>query len=450
MVLSRLVPDDGVHAEVERSTCPFSFSAAVHNLPFDINQSVYLELPSNEEPLFTYVCRFVSKSVKDARSIRADMGKGAFLDEEQDDELLRVIKGKGKGGQRKRKREVKVPAANIGLGWHSFDFSYKGAPVPVVALLQRIGKPVGDGPSIFSSLVLFVNGSDQAPLLQLCQEATEAATQHKENRVSLWRFEAKHHFWTRVSRRLARSIDSVVMEETVKKPLLDDISWFVKEETQAFYAKHGIPYHRCYLFHGEPGTGKTSFIYALAGHVERNLCFIQMDKSMTDDTFRSAMSTLPSMSMVVLEDVDALFTNHRESANTSSSLSFSGFLNCLDGLGAPNDVIICLTTNHPDRLDPAVLRPGRVDMKVAFKTPSRDVAAKYFLTFYPGAETEAKSFAMAVGGRIAERRVSMAQLQHFFLACHRQELGAEKAVEHIKTFPFEEAGSSGSWSRTYG
>merc|ERR1711908_101555 len=149
----------------------------------------------------------------------------------------------------------------------------------------------------------------------------------------------------------------------MRQRLMDDLDWFVKGETQAFYAKHGIPYHRCYLFHGQPGTGKTSFISALAGHLERNLCFIQMDRGMTDDTFRKAMAALPPMAMVVLEDVDALFSNHREADQNSSSLSFSGFLNCLDGLGAPHDVVVCLTTNHSERLDPAVMRPGRIDVK---------------------------------------------------------------------------------------
>ena len=160
----------------------------------------------------------------------------------------------------------------------------------------------------------------------------------KENRVSLWRFDSRHSFWRQVSCRLARSMDSVVLDPAIKKPLLEDLNWFVKEETRVFYASHGIPYHRCYLFHGEPGTGKTSTIHALAGYLERNLCFMQMDSSMTDDAFRNAMTKLPDAAVVVLEDVDALFTNHRESDQHSSSLSFSGFLNALDGLGAPDDV----------------------------------------------------------------------------------------------------------------
>jgi len=346
-----------------------------------------------------------------------------------------------------------MPTADVGLGWHSFTFSHNDAEVPVIALLQRIGLPVGTGcghADFFSSLVLFVEGSDTEPLLKLCQEATQEATEQKESQVSLWRYDTCGRFWSPVSRRWARSVDSIVLDESMRQPLMDDLDWFVKGETQAFYAKHGIPYHRCYLFHGQPGTGKTSFIYALAGHLGRNLCFIQMDKWMTDDTFRKAMSQLPPSAMVVLEDVDALFTNHREADYNWSSLSFSGFLNSLDGLGAPDDVVIFMTSNHPERLDPAIMRPGRIDMKVEFKPPDRDVATRYFLTFYPDAKSAAATFGVSIGDRIAGRKISMAQLQHFFLACHRMQMGPDRAADYIKEFMFEEIEcQSNGWNRDW-
>ncbi|CAE7031831.1 BCS1 [Symbiodinium sp. CCMP2592] len=442
--------NDGVNGKLEplRSSCPFLEQEARLHLPYDISNAVYLEVQSNEEPLFSYMLRYVSKSVQDAKSIRADMGKGRGLgaDDDEIDDLLVMVKGKGKvgGASRKRRREVQMPSGNIGLGWHSFDFQWdEGKTCKVTVVLQRIGHPTGDGPSFFSSLVLFVEGTDQMPLLKLCQKAADNETKQKANRVSLWRFDTKYHFWSRISRRMARSLDSIVLEEGVKRPLLDDLEWFLKDETRTFYAKHGIPYHRCYLLHGEPGTGKTSFMNSVAGHIQRNLCFIQMDKHMTDDTFRNAMTQLPALSMVVLEDVDALFTNHREADHNNSSLSFSGFLNCLDGLGAPDDVVIFMTTNHPDKLDPAVMRPGRIDLKAEFKKPNKDVASKYFLTFYPGAEDAAASFGTSVGGRISERKVSMAQLQHFFLACHRQGFDAAKAAEYISDFLFDEPREGG-------
>eukprot|EP00929_Paragymnodinium_shiwhaense_P019161 TRINITY_DN13158_c0_g2_i3.p1 TRINITY_DN13158_c0_g2~~TRINITY_DN13158_c0_g2_i3.p1 ORF type:complete len:452 (+),score=93.53 TRINITY_DN13158_c0_g2_i3:140-1495(+) len=443
------------------SSCPFDRDEASKHLPYDLDRAVYIEVTQHEQPLYTNMWRYLSKKAAEGenglKSVRADLTPHA----DDVDDVLAMVKGKGRGQRflggvgaeieslRKRKSEVPMPEALLGLGWHSVDFEVDEKTVPITVVYQRLGDPTGDGAAFFTSIVVFAEGPDKDILLKLCQAATESQTKTKENRVSLWRFDIKFGHWNCFARRLSRSIESVVLDDTVKRPLLDDVEWFVKDETRVFYAKHGIPYHRCYLLHGEPGTGKTSLMYALSGYLERNLCFIQMDKAMTDDTFRNAMSRLPQSPLLVLEDVDALFTHHREAESKHSSLSFSGFLNCLDGIGAPDDVVICMTTNHPERLDPAVMRPGRIDIKVAFKTPSKEAAAKYFLTFYPEAHEAAVVFGKAVGGRIAERKVSMAQLQHFFLASHRMNLNAEKAAEHIREFKFDDLGEKSGWTNSY-
>jgi len=100
-----------------------------------------------------------------------------------------------------------------------------------------------------------------------------------------------------------------------------------------------------------------------------------------------------------------------------------------------------MTSNHPERLDPAVMRPGRIDMKVQFKPPDQEVATNYFLTFYPDSKPAAAAFGKAIAERIAESQISMAQLQHFFLACHRMQMGPDRAAEYIKEFAFEDGGS---------
>ncbi|CAD7934035.1 unnamed protein product [Amoebophrya sp. A120] len=347
-------------------------------------------------------------------------------------------------------------------------------------------------------------------LLYLCKLFLSDSQEKKENQVSMWRFDLNARYWIPLARRWARSMDSVVVEEKMKKLLLDDLSWFERDETRAFYKEHGIPYHRCYLLHGPPGAGKTSLIYALAGFLERNLAFLQVSPQMTDDTFRMAMEGLPLSAMLVMEDVDSMFTHDREASNSNqkSALSFSGFLNTLDGLAAPDNLITFLTTNHPEKLDPAVLRPGRIDLKIEFKPAGKEVATRYFKTFYKetdlsdylggGAvageadereaaalneetatsksssaqhqdeiklteeekkqilaenakiQSAAEKFGNEVGGRLGTNKLSMAQLQHFFLQCHRLEKDAEAAANWVSEFRFEDSANVGSTAGTRG
>ncbi|CAD7976089.1 unnamed protein product [Amoebophrya sp. A25] len=361
--------------------------------------------------------------------------------------------------------------------------------IPVTIVRQRIGRPVAcergfSGVDFFQSMVLFcrrskatdalqkavqkveaekaksrqqeqeLSGSDQKEkrpsccsasfaLLYLCKLMTDDVEEKKENQVSLWRFDTRMRCWMALPRRWARSLESVVVEEKTKKQLLNDLEWFELEDTRVFYKEHGIPYHRCYLFYGPPGAGKTSLIYALAGHLERNLAFLQVSPDLTDDGFRQSMETLPAYAMLVMEDVDAMFDHCREaSAKQKSSLSFSGFLNTLDGLAAPDNLITCLTTNHPEKLDPAVLRPGRIDMKIEFRAAGKEVASKYFKTFYKKSDLKtqaaAEKFGQFVGTLLGANRLSMAQLQHFFLQCHRLEKDAEAAANYVAEFRFDD------------
>merc|ERR1711964_917123 len=197
-----------------------------------------------------------------------------------------------------------------------------------------------------------------------------------EQVLSIYRWQGGHGrgYWTKSGMKMARPLTSVVLPAKVKKMVMNDIEQFLSVDTHKFYFKHGIPYKRSYLFRGPPGAGKTSFIQGLAGHFKRNLCILQPStKDMTDDQFALCVQSAPKDSIVVLEDVDSLFTNHREKKNLCP-LTFSGVLNALDGICSPSAQIIIMTTNHPERLDPALIRAGRVDMHVRFTKATKEQA----------------------------------------------------------------------------
>ncbi|KAK4449311.1 P-loop containing nucleoside triphosphate hydrolase protein [Podospora aff. communis PSN243] len=184
--------------------------------------------------------------------------------------------------------------------------------------------------------------------------------------------------------RLKRKLGSVILDEGVKERIVGDVKEFLA--AQQWYTDRGVPYRRGYLLYGPPGTGKTSFIQALAGELDYSVAMVNLSEvGITDDLLAQLLTQLPEKSLLLLEDVDAAFQNRRQRDSdgyTGNTVTFSGLLNALDGLAAGEDRIAFLTTNHIDRLDPALIRPGRVDMMMRIGEATRYQAAKMWNRYY--------------------------------------------------------------------
>jgi chaperone BCS1 len=163
-----------------------------------------------------------------------------------------------------------------------------------------------------------------------------------------------------------RPLESVVLERGVKERIVEDLQAFI--EARTWYLDRGIPYRRGYLLYGPPGTGKSSFIQALAGHLDFNIAILNVsERGLTDDRLNHLLTKVPQRTIVLLEDADAAFINRRtpgEDGYAGATVTFSGLLNALDGVASGEERIIFLTTNHIERLDEALVRPGRIDMTV--------------------------------------------------------------------------------------
>lgn len=136
----------------------------------------------------------------------------------------------------------------------------------------------------------------------------------------------------------------------------------------------------------------------------------------TDDGLAAALRGINDKrgSMLVLEDVDALFTagRKRDVESAAHAVSFSGLLNALDGLGAPSGVVLVMTTNHIDNLDPALLRPGRIDTVYTFAAPTAASIAAMVATLVPAVPAAARdALAARIRAEPACRDVSTAVLQ---------------------------------------
>lgn len=220
-----------------------------------------------------------------------------------------------------------------------------------------------------------------------------------------------------------RSVDSVTLDPAVKAAVLRDLDAFVTDERRAFHARHGLHYRRGYLLTGPPGNGKSSFIAMVAHRLRANVARIALRQATCDDTTLATMMRGADVGrpprILLLEDIDCLFATRED--QPKRGVTFSGLLNALDGLGAAENAIVFMTTNHPERLDPALVRPGRIDMKVEFVAPTPPRIVEFYQRFFP--EEREDSLAVRAFVAKAERQspLSYAVLQSLVLAELAQE-----------------------------
>ncbi|KAL1751007.1 hypothetical protein FB107DRAFT_266954 [Schizophyllum commune] len=251
-------------------------------------------------------------------------------------------------------------------------------------------------------------------LKKLVLEAKREYEKDAEHRVHIFMADTSYGCWRWNGARQKRPMSSIVLQPGVKDMLLADCKDFLASEE--WYAERGIPFRRGYLLHGVPGSGKTSLIHSLAGELGLDIYVVSLSsKGMSDNTLTTLMGHVPSRCILLLEDLDAAFTrgisrdanstgvptttaatvstskdaNNNNDNNDGSTLSLSGLLNSLDGVAAAEGRLLFATTNHIERLDPALSRPGRMDVWVNFTNATKWQAEGIFKCFFPAARPAA-------------------------------------------------------------
>ena len=226
--------------------------------------------------------------------------------------------------------------------------------------------------------------------------------------------------WLSSGRGISRSLESVVLPKETRDAFMEDLDDFLRPEHKQWFIERNIPYKRCYLFYGVPGSGKTSLLSVIAGMYKMCICYLTpTSDEMDDDSLRNAIQRLPKKAVLVIEDVDALFTKDRE-GKVTNGLTFSGMLNALDGVGMALGQVIVLSTNFRDRLDPALIRNGRVDKHIRFNYIQPPEIRKMFRVFYKDASLQEQSeFADAIARGKGDQEISAATLQQVFISCFK-------------------------------
>ena len=260
--------------------------------------------------------------------------------------------------------------------------------------------------------------------------------------------------WTKTSSRPSRPMETVILDAEQKSMIIRDMNEYLHPASPRWYATRGIPYRRGYLFHGPPGTGKTSLSFALAGIFGLEIFAISLQEpTLTEGDLLQLFNGLPRRCIVLLEDVDAagllrdsasdekdkskgkkdgkkdskegeeskekakkeddytlkdlarelkaisapaqrggrqanVQQNNGAGPNRApgTGISLSGLLNAIDGVASAEGRVLIMTTNHPEKLDAALVRPGRVDRKVEFQLAARNQISELFVRMYAASD----------------------------------------------------------------
>ena len=168
----------------------------------------------------------------------------------------------------------------------------------------------------------------------------------------------------------ASSIDQLSLSEDALELVQEARFW---KENEQWYRERTIPWRRGWLLHGEPGTGKTALIRAVAEDLDLPV-FVYDLATLRNDELQTAWSQMlcEVPCMAVIEDIDAVFDRRQNIAckDGNGALTFDCLLNCLDGIERSNGLCLAITTNRLDHIDDALgrpdpesgsTRPGRVD-----------------------------------------------------------------------------------------
>ena len=249
----------------------------------------------------------------------------------------------------------------------------------------QTGKP-------WETITLTTLYSQRGVFESLFKEAHDMAAKSQEGKTVIYNSWGTE--WRRFGQpRRKRPLESVILDTGVKARIVSDVQDFLA--SGKWYYDRGIPYRRGYLLHGPPGTGKSSFIQALAGELDYDIAILNLsERGLTDDRLNHLLTMIPARTLVLLEDVDVAFGVRRSQTDADgyngANVTFSGLLNALDGVASAEERIIFLTTNHVERLDEALVRPGRVDMTVRLGESTRYQVEQLWNRFYGELEDSEK------------------------------------------------------------
>ncbi|KAG4433322.1 hypothetical protein IFR05_011195 [Cadophora sp. M221] len=365
--------------------------------------------------------RFVANTNLNSKDFLLWITAGRDEEEEEDDLEVDFDENSNPISTLKKSKQKKVrytPSYGVHYFW------YKNR-----VLMFRRGEGVATNPwqnaSDREEIRISAFGRNPAIIKELLDECRQEFLKNDINRTIIYRGGLKsgtaEPCWTRCVSRVSRPFSTVVLDEEVKAALLADMRDYLHPNTRRWYSNRGIPYRRGYLCYGPPGTGKTSLCFATAGYFKLPIYIVSLNSpAMNEENLSTLFSELPKQCVVLLEDIDTAGLTHSRDDKTQNSeeaapvaalpgvspslannpnnrISLSGLLNVLDGVASHEGRVLIMTTNHREKLDEALIRPGRVDMSIEFSLANTQMMTTIFRSIFATLEGDCLSSATPVG-----------------------------------------------------
>lgn len=222
------------------------------------------------------------------------------------------------------------------------------------------------------------------------------------NVVQIHTFNTSDRSWTEVGVLPHKNIYAFCMNKEQKADIIDKMERFISRRD--WYRSKGLTYKTSFMFHGPAGTGKTSLAKLLASHFKRDIYVLDLSM-MSNRMLDTAISTVKPGSFLLMEDIDQAgnAVRNREQKKEGSSvddlmtelgsmggLTMSGMLNAFDGVVSLDNLIVVMTTNHIEDIDPAVRRKSRIDNEYLIDNLTPVEVCDYIQLMYELDETSAK------------------------------------------------------------
>jgi len=272
-----------------------------------------------------------------------------------------------------------------------FNVNYEDTIINV-SINKENNTPLFNGLSLGYLVCITVSNSD---LIKL-KAFVDTSTNHKEIEIgSIQMYHSRSRgYWERSNKITGQTLENIFIPQEVKDDLVKHIDCFIANKER--YLKFGRVYKQCFLLTGVPGAGKSSLIKAIAMKYNRPIYALTLTKKLEDESLTELFGEVKENSIIVLEDIDAFFIDRQAQ---DINVSFSAILNLFDGLFSPgNGIILFMTGNNPERLDNALIRPGRVDKIIKFDYPKKREVNQAFDSIVGHDATKFRDFYKSISG----------------------------------------------------